>query len=110
MYISPCRLILKTRSFCSKHSDLKQEHDRRTHDGEDDDACEHGGGAVGECDDERVPRAVVVDGVVGGVGDEAAEGQAQREEDLCARLQPHHRVSQSLPLERQAHYSGRRLE
>ena len=47
-----------------------------THDGEDDDACEHGGGAVCEGDDEGVARAVVVDRVVRGVRDQAAEGQA----------------------------------
>ena len=58
------------------------------HDGEDDDAGEHGRAAVGEGDDEGVASAVVVHGVVRGVSDQAAERQAKGEEDLKSSYFP----------------------
>ena len=69
-----------------------------THDGEDYDPGKHWGAAVGKSHDEGVARAVVVDRVVGGVGDQASEGQTEREEDLGASLQPDQRVGQTIPL------------
>lgn len=44
---------------------------------------------VNEGDGESVAVAVVVPGVVGGVGDNGAEAEAQRKEDLRGRLPPH---------------------
>lgn len=42
-------------------------------------------------------------GVVAGEGDESSEGQRQREEDLSGRVQPHLRVHQQRPLQREDH-------
>ena len=55
-----------------------------THDGEDDDAGEHGRCAVGESNNESVSGL--------------AEGQTEGEEDLRAGLQPDQRISKALPL------------
>lgn len=57
-------------------------------DGESHDAGKDGRGAVDQRDDDGVPLAVVAGIVVAGVGDEAAEAQAQREEDLCGGADP----------------------
>ena len=67
---------------------------------EDDDAGEHGGAGVQQPHGDGVPEAVVVGRVVGGEGDQAAEPEAEREEDLGAGLQPDHRVGQHLKLQR----------
>ena len=69
-----------------------------TQDREDHDAGEHGGAGVQQTDGDGVPEAVVVGRVVGGEGDQAAEAEAEREEDLGAGLQPDHRVGQHLEL------------
>lgn len=49
--------------------------------GEDDDAAEDGGGAVGEGDDDGVAVAVPVELGVGGHGQQAAARRAQAEDD-----------------------------
>ena len=59
------------------------------HDGEDDEAGEDAGGAVGEGDEDGVPVAVVGELVVAGQGDQATEAGAQGVEDLRGSVRPH---------------------
>ena len=59
------------------------------HDGEDDEAGEDAGGAVGEGDEDGVPVTVVGELVVASQGDQAAEAGAQGVEDLRGRVRPH---------------------
>ena len=55
---------------------------------EDDEAGEHAGDAVTHGHDDGVPVHVVVEVVVAGQGDHHAPRDANREENLCARLSP----------------------
>jgi len=64
-----------------------------------DDAGEDGSSAVDDGHEDGVPVAVVPDGHVGGEGDETAERQTEREEDLSGGVQPHLGVRQSAELE-----------
>lgn len=70
-------------------------------DGEGDDTGKDGGGTVDDGHDDGVLLAVVGGLVVAGEGDEAAEPQAEREEDLGGCVDPGLRVGQLLHLESQ---------
>lgn len=70
-------------------------------DGEGHDAGEYGGGAVDEGHDDGVLLAVAGGLVVAGEGNEAAEAQAKREEDLGGCVDPGLGVCQLLQLESQ---------
>ena len=69
--------------------------------GEGDDDGKDGGGAVDEGHDDGVLLAVVGGLVVAGKGDEAAEPQAEREEDLGGCIDPGLGVGQLFHLEKQ---------
>ena len=58
------------------------------HDGEDDEASEDAGGAVGEGDEDGVPVAVVGELVVAGEGDQTSEAGAKRVENLGGSVGP----------------------
>ena len=60
--------------------------------GEDDEASEDAGGAVGEGYEDGVPVAVVGELVVAGQRDQTPEAGAQRVEDLCGRVSPNLRI------------------
>ena len=57
-------------------------------DGEDDEAGEDAGGAVGEGDEDGVPVAVVGELVVAGEGDQASEAGSKRVENLGGSVSP----------------------
>ncbi len=67
-------------------------------DGKDDKASKDGRAAVCQCNQNGVPVTVVVELVVAGQGDEAAEGRSQRVEDLRGCVRPHQDGPQRLPL------------
>lgn len=75
-------------------------------DGEGHDAGKYGRGAVDEGDDDGVALAVVAWLIVAGKGDEAAEAQAQREEDLRGGTDPGFGVRQLLQLQNQRGMTG----
>ena len=58
------------------------------HDGEDDEASEDAGGAVGEGDEDGVPVAVVGELVVAGEGDQTSETGSKRVENLGGSISP----------------------
>jgi len=58
------------------------------HDGEDDEAGEDAGGAVGEGDEDGVPVAVVGELVVAGQRDQPPEAGAQGVENLGSSVSP----------------------
>ena len=66
--------------------------------GEYHDGGEHRGAAVGDGHDQSVPPAVVLGRVVRGVGDQRAETQAQRVEDLGGGVHPNGGVLQTVQL------------
>ena len=70
-----------------------------THDGEDDGAGVDGGEPVAERHEDGVLLHVVLHGVVGGEGDEAAERQTEGEEDLSGGVQPALRVHEVVHLQ-----------
>lgn len=59
---------------------------------------QHRGEEVDAGDGEGVTVTVVLLGIVGGVGDDGSETQAQSEEDLRGRLSPHLHVGPDLQL------------
>lgn len=67
---------------------LIHERGLEAHDGEDDGAGIDGGEPVAERHEDGVLLHVVLHGVVGGEGDEAAERQTEGEEDLSGGVQP----------------------
>merc|ERR1719376_247618 len=67
-------------------------------DGEDDGGGEEGGEGVDAADGDGVAVAVVVELVVGSEGEESADANAVREEDLGASVDPALAVHQSVPV------------
>lgn len=63
---------------------------------------QHGGEEVNKRHQDGIKVAVVVPLVVAGEGDDAAEAETQREEDLRGRLSPHFRLQHNLQLEKQS--------
>ena len=57
-------------------------------DGEDDEAGEDAGGAVGEGDEDGVPMAVVGELVVARESDQTSEAGSKRVENLCRSISP----------------------
>ena len=48
---------------------------------------------------EKHDKGIILLRIIAGEGDEAPEGQRQREEDLCGGVQPHFRILQRFPLQ-----------
>lgn len=75
-------------------------------DGENDEGRVDGGEGVAHRDQDHVTDDVVLGGVVGAEGDQGAECQPERVEDLRGRLAPHIRVQQFFQLQTYVHQYG----
>lgn len=65
--------------------------------GEDNDSSEHGCATIGDRHENGITKAIVIRWIIRTKGDESTESQTEREEYLCARLQPYHWLQNWIP-------------
>lgn len=91
------RLILRYQSIPLLGAPIKRGRGLESNDRKDHNAGEHRSPTIGQRHEQGVPVAIIIRRIVRTKRNQSPEGQAQREEDLSASLQPDHRIQQGLP-------------